>query len=131
MTMMKTTPFGTAVRELRAQREMTLRQMAQEIGWTPAYLSSIEVGRKPLTPRALDQIKHYFEARGVDTRLLDRAADETQDEVNVSGLDPKSKAALAAFARSARTGSPEYLRDVEIPEWITDLVQNRKGDPDK
>lgn len=129
--MKKITPFGTAVRELRTEMGVTLRQMAQEIGWTPAYLSSIEAGRKPLTPRALGQIKQYFKTKGVDTRRLDKAADETQDEVNVSDLDPKSKAAVAAFARSARTGSREHLRDVEIPEWITEFVRSREGGPDK
>ena len=40
------TPFGRRVRELRSARGVTLAQMAQALGVTPAYLSALEHGKR-------------------------------------------------------------------------------------
>ena len=40
------TPFGERLRQLRAERGMTQRQMAEAIGVSPAYLSALEHGKR-------------------------------------------------------------------------------------
>lgn len=40
------TPFGRRVRELRERRGITLAQMADGLGVTPAYLSALEHGKR-------------------------------------------------------------------------------------
>lgn len=40
------TPFGEAVRKLRAQRGVTQREMARALDVSPAYLSALEHGRR-------------------------------------------------------------------------------------
>src|SRR5260370_20025271 len=40
------TPFGERLRALRAERGMTLKTMAGALGLSPAYLSSLEHGRR-------------------------------------------------------------------------------------
>jgi transcriptional regulator with XRE-family HTH domain len=40
------TPFGDKMRKLRAERGLTLRDMAQAIGVSPAYLSALEHGKR-------------------------------------------------------------------------------------
>ncbi len=40
------TPFGRRVRDLRAERGISLAEMAQRLGVTPAYLSALEHGRR-------------------------------------------------------------------------------------
>lgn len=40
------TPFGQRLRQLRAERGITLKEMAQAIGVSPAYLSALEHGRR-------------------------------------------------------------------------------------
>lgn len=40
------TPFGVKLRQIRAERGMTLKQMAESLGVSPAYLSSLEHGRR-------------------------------------------------------------------------------------
>jgi transcriptional regulator with XRE-family HTH domain len=47
------TPFGERLRELRAQRGMTLAQMADALGLSPAYLSALEHGRRGRPTHAL------------------------------------------------------------------------------
>lgn len=44
------TPFGVRLRQLRADRGMTQKQMAAAIGVSPAYLSALEHGKRG-TPR--------------------------------------------------------------------------------
>ena len=43
--------FGEAVRERRKQRKLSLRYLAQEVGLSASYLSSIECGHNPTTGR--------------------------------------------------------------------------------
>ncbi len=40
------TPFGVKLRQIRAERGMTLKQMAESLGVSPAYLSALEHGRR-------------------------------------------------------------------------------------
>ena len=40
------TPFGVKLRQIRAERGMSLRQMAEALGVSPAYLSALEHGRR-------------------------------------------------------------------------------------
>jgi transcriptional regulator with XRE-family HTH domain len=40
------TPFGRRIRELRAERKITQKQMAAEMGVSAAYLSALEKGNR-------------------------------------------------------------------------------------
>ncbi len=40
------TPFGDRMRKLRAERNMTLKDMAEAVGVSPAYLSALEHGKR-------------------------------------------------------------------------------------
>lgn len=40
------TPFGDRMRKLRAERNMTLKDMAVAVGVSPAYLSALEHGKR-------------------------------------------------------------------------------------
>ena len=40
------TPFGERMRKLRAERRVTLKDMAEEIGVSSAYLSALEHGKR-------------------------------------------------------------------------------------
>uniref|UniRef100_UPI00146FE038 helix-turn-helix domain-containing protein n=1 Tax=Escherichia coli TaxID=562 RepID=UPI00146FE038 len=40
------TPFGRKLRELRAERGITLKDMAAALRVTPAYLSALEHGKR-------------------------------------------------------------------------------------
>ena len=40
------TPFGSRLRELRADRAITMREMAHALEISPAYLSALEHGKR-------------------------------------------------------------------------------------
>lgn len=61
---MALTPFGKALRKLRIDGDKLLKDMADGVNVTPAFLSAIEAGRKP--------IPHYLIGRIADWMKLSR-----------------------------------------------------------
>lgn len=55
------TPFGRRIRELRARKQVTQKQMAAELGVSPAWLSSLENGKRGRPNWAfLQRVINYF-----------------------------------------------------------------------
>jgi hypothetical protein len=63
------TPFGMLVRALRIVAGTTLHDMAKNLSSTPATLSSIEFGRKPLTDAMIADTSAYFSGLGIHDTL--------------------------------------------------------------
>lgn len=68
------TPFGKMLRQERKDHGMSLAEMADRLGLSTPYLSQIETGAKPATPRIVDRIIELFELNAADARKLTRAA---------------------------------------------------------
>ena len=103
------TPFGEAVRRLRAERAITLKAMAADLEISAAYLSALEHGRKGRPSRALlIQICEYFGIIWDDAEALERAARLSHPRVVVdtSGLGPRATELANRMARSMRHLSP-------------------------
>jgi transcriptional regulator with XRE-family HTH domain len=111
------TPFGQRMRELRTERRVTLRQMAEAVGVSAAYLSALELGKRgrpgwPLIQRIIayfniiwDEAEEVAQlARvshpkvSVDTAGLAPAATELANRLadDIAKLDDKSIAELLA-----------------------------------
>ena len=87
------TPFGAKLRELRAARGLTLKQMAADLQMSPAYLSALEHGKRGRpSPVLLIQICHYFHRIWEDAEELQRLAQLSHPRVTVdtSGLEPEA-----------------------------------------
>ncbi|MBI3528369.1 MAG: helix-turn-helix transcriptional regulator [Betaproteobacteria bacterium] len=100
---MAITEFGRIVRQFREKEEVSLRQMAEEIGFSATYLSAVEMGEKGITDDLVDKVVGFFRKRGRKTKdlaSLTAAVDRTRRTVNVSQLDGQSRAAVVAFARN-------------------------------
>jgi transcriptional regulator with XRE-family HTH domain len=87
------TPFGARLRELRAQRGVTLKQMAADLQLSPAYLSALEHGKRGRpSPVLVMQICQYFHRIWEDAEELERLAQLSHPRVTVdtAGLDPQA-----------------------------------------
>lgn len=116
------TPYGKAVRKLRIEADVTLREMAQELGYTPTYLSAVEIGRKALGEKVLQESRRFFERRGIDASSLQEGADRTRSQVDVSQLNEEYREFFAAFARKAQ-GRGDLS---DVPAIVSELVQRRR-----
>lgn len=108
-----TTPFGVAVRHLRARKGVSQKQMAQALSVSPAYLSALEHGRRG-TPsfEFLQRVAGYFNIIWDEAEELFRIAriSDPRIVVDTAGLPPE----YTAFANrlSAEIGNlpPETIR---------------------
>lgn len=120
---MKLSPFGLCVRKLRLEIGTTLKNMADALGVSSAYLSAVELGEKPLTQKLIEETVTYFEPH-VNAEMLDEirsAGAETMVSIPVGGLPGRDRGLVAAFARrlSEGQGIPE-----DVMRWLNRGSQN-------
>lgn len=83
------TPFGEAIRKLRNERGISQRQMAQDLGVSPAYLSALEHGhRSKPSWQFVQRVIGYFNVIWDDAEALMISAGLSDPNVSIdtSGL---------------------------------------------
>ena len=87
------TPFGARVRELRAAKGIQLKDMAQDLQVSSAYLSALEHGKRGRPgPGFVMQIANYFGLIWDEVDDLKRLAQLSHPRIAVDtgGLTPKA-----------------------------------------
>jgi len=106
------TPLGQKMRELRAVRGVTLKQMARALDVSSAYLSALEHGRrgKP-TWILLQRIMQYFNVIWDEAEELQRLAELSDPKVSIEtgGLPAEATEFANRLARDIGRLSPEDL----------------------
>ena len=124
---MKLTPFGLCVRKLRLELGLTLKSMADALGVSSAYLSSIELGDKQLTAKIAEDSLRFFQGKLTKEQLneLQDSAAKSVDIVPVSSLGGDEKVLVAAFARRLTEGAgvPD-----EVMNWLRREVKNGRSE---
>ena len=96
------TPFGAKLREMRQARGVTLKQMAEALQLSPAYLSALEHGRRSRpNPVLVQQICAYFNVIWDDSEELARLARLSHPRivVDTAGLSPNHTLLANLLAR--------------------------------
>ena len=109
------TPFGQRLRELRAERGVTLKDMAAAIGVSPAYLSALEHGKKGRPGWHLVQrVIAYFNIIWDDAEELARLARLSHPRVSIdtAGLSPEATRLANLLAERIRTLDEEAIADL-------------------
>lgn len=102
------TPFGARIRELRRQRGVTLKKMAEDLDVSAAYLSALEHGKRGKPgPGLVMEVCGYFGLIWDEAEALKRLAMLSNPRVTLdaSGLTPQA----TAFANRLS----EALRDLD------------------
>lgn len=108
------TPFGEVVRRLRAERCLLLADLAQSLEVSPAFLSAIETGRKPIPAQMPTRVARVMSLSRVDTAALKAAADSSQRVVrlDLSNASPLQRDVAVAFARGFEHVSASTLQRI-------------------
>lgn len=106
------TPFGARVRALRARHGMTLRQLAERLQVSSAYLSALEHGKRGAPGAGL--VHQVCEAFGLiwdEAEELARLARLSHPRVmvNTAGLTPEQTALANRIAQSIGRLPPETV----------------------
>lgn len=109
------TPFGERVRTLRAERGVTLVEMAEALGVSPAYLSALEHGKRGRPSFTLIQgVIHKLGIIWDEADRLVRLADLSHPRVVVdtAGLAPEATLLANRLAREVALLSADDLRGI-------------------
>ena len=98
---MTITPFGKAVRKARIDADVSLSDMAAALGVTPAFLSSVESGRKKVPADLVKKVNEFLSARDVGVSKLGSLADISNESVSLEGLDPEHQMFVSDLARAS------------------------------
>jgi len=75
--------------------------MANALGVSSAFLSSLETGRKKVPEEWVNKIEVFFKNRGIAVMGLQEAADVSNKSVSLEGLSPTHQMLVAGFARAS------------------------------
>ena len=109
------TPFGQKLRELRDKKQVSLKDMAAEIGVSAAYLSSLEHGKRGKPAWYLVQrIIVYFNIIWDDAEELERLAQLSDPRVvlDTSGLAPVTTEYANRLAANISHLEPDQVQDM-------------------
>ena len=123
------TPFGQRVRALREARGMSLAQMAEGLGVSPAYLSALEHGKRGRPTFTLIQgAIHLLGVIWDEADELVRLADLSHPRVviDTAGLDPEATLLANRLSREIGLLEVEELRRLAT---ILDEAAIRRGPP--
>ena len=110
------TPFGQALRRLRAERGVTQREMAKAIGVSPAYLTALEHGnRSEPSWEFIQRVIGYFNIIWDEAEELQMLAGLSRPKVtiNTAGLNPKATEVANKLAATIGTLDLTELRSIE------------------
>ena len=118
------TPFGSKVREHRARRGISLKNMADDLGVSSAYFSALEHGHRGRPGSGLiQQICGYFELMWDEAEELKRLArlSHPRAVVDTSGLSPAATGLANLLAETI------HDMDEDTIQWVLDEIQGRLG----
>ena len=118
------TPLGKRLRELRAAKGVTQKEMANDLGLSAAYLSQLEHGRRGRpSPGFVRQASAYFGLIWDDAEELARLAELSHPRIKVvtTGLSPRATELANLIATAI-----ERLDD-ETMTWIMAEIRGRIG----
>lgn len=92
--------FGKIVKKARIDADVTLSEMAKDLGVSPSFLSSMENAKKKISSIWVKNIQDYFRSKGVEVQNLDVYASVANDNIDMSGLSLDHKMLVSQFANS-------------------------------
>ncbi len=95
------TELGRFLRKLRIDREEILRDMAQKLGVSSAFLSAVENGKKKMPDTWISKLKEQYDLTPAQISELKNAVMESADtiELNIRNASAESRQLAVSFAR--------------------------------
>lgn len=112
------TPFGKALRALRSEHGLLLKEMADHLMVSSAFLSAVETGRKSVPADFRRKISAHLSLDRSAEAELQQAIDQSAKEVrlklpeNMAGRDRETASVLARQFGSLSSSDFEELRKI-------------------
>lgn len=108
------TLLGKELRMLRLTRGEILKDMAEKLGITPAYLSAIENGKREPTRKFISSVFSVYELTEEEAERIEKAYYETINNVSIdiSNQTAAQKDLSFVFARRFDSLSDEEIQSI-------------------
>lgn len=124
--------LGAAIRRLREQRRLSIRTLARTCGFSPSFISQVELNQASPSLTSLEQIARglgitigqFFQAATPTSSMVVRSSERSvlQSEWSRSqieslghpGLDSRLEALMITIRPGGRSGGPMHSRETEL-----------------
>ena len=108
------TEFGKALRKIRVDRQQLLRDMADKLGVSSAYLSAVETGKRRIPQDWVSKIASIYSLSCEEQADLQSAADNSFFDVTISlvNASEQKRNAVLSFARALDGLNDEDLKRI-------------------
>lgn len=105
------TEFGKVLRHIRLDNFENMKDMAEKLNVSTSFLSAVEVGKKNIPLKWVDEISKIYKLDDEKKKELLNAYDITQQKVslNLETMDEKQQNVSLMFARSIKNIDPNTL----------------------
>lgn len=105
------TEFGKFLRSLRQRHAELLKDMAETLGVSAAFLSAVEAGKKSIPTNLVQQIIDLYELPPQQVIEMQLAADASQRSatIDLEGASPEARGVAVALARQFNSLSGDEL----------------------
>ena len=102
------TPLGKFLRKLRIDHSELLRTMADKLGISMSFLSSVENGKKSMPSEWITKIANLYQLNDAQRMEFDQSVAESEKGIAVKfdGLSEEKKKISVAFARKITMSTP-------------------------
>lgn len=116
------TVFGKKTRNIRMDNNELLKDMADKLGVTSAYLSAVETGKRRVPAKWVESISEKYGLSGEQKKELQEACDQSVLEVKIElrNMEQRKTQAAVSFAKQL-----ENLSDYEL-ENIMKILEKPK-----
>lgn len=118
------TSIGRFLRKLRIDNGEILKDMAEALGVSSAFLSAVENGKKKMPDGWIEKLKDIYSFTTKQVEELQSAVIDTNDavELNLQKATPGNRALAISFAREFDS------LDDETSRKIFEILNRHKGD---
>jgi Predicted transcriptional regulator len=109
----ETTELGKELRKLRIDHGERMLDMANKVGKSAAFLSAVEVGRKPPPRDFVQQIVDAYKLTGEAAQRLFQAMDRSLEYFRINAPTPIARDTAALLARRFEKLSPAEFEAIQ------------------
>ena len=115
--------FGIAIRKVRLERQLLLKDMADTLGVSSAFLSSVEMGQRKVPKGWVDKLAQKYTLSAKEKEALSLASERSIAELKIplSNTTDSQKNLAFSFAKAL-----EGLTDEDV-ERIMNAMNARQG----
>lgn len=109
------TKFGKKLRALRLENDQRLKDMADELGVTAAYLSAVENGKRSVPDSWIGRLSKEYMLSDNEIEELQKLAyeDKTNIKIDLNDAEEEEVGLALSFARKFKNLSDEQVSEIQ------------------